>query len=93
MHCQLSTHCAYYAIFIRKNPFLKYFLLLRNKIKLISDNRRILIFFIYNTVLNLDKLKLKEPEKLMNLQIVYQKPNLNQKHIKFFYLLYCIKFR
>ena len=84
MHCHLSTHCAYYAIFIRKNLCLKYFLLLRNKIKIISSVRRILIFFIYYTVLNLDKLKLKEPEKLMNLQIGYQNPNLNQKHTKFF---------
>ena len=67
MHCQLSTHCAYYAIFIRKNPCLKCFLLLRNKKKLISNNRRVLNFFIYYTVLNLDKLKLKEPEKTYEL--------------------------
>ena len=66
MHCQLSTHCAYYAIFIRKNPCLKCFSLLRNK-KLISDNRRILNLFIYFTVLNLYKLKLKEPEKTYEL--------------------------
>ena len=67
MHCQLSTHCAYYAIFILKNPFLKCFLLLRNKKKLISNNRKLLNFFIYYTVLNLDKLKLKEPEKTYEL--------------------------
>ena len=35
--------------------------------KLISNNRRTLNFFIYYTVLNLDKLKLKEPEKTYEL--------------------------
>ena len=39
------------------------FYCLEIKKKLISNNRRILNFFIYYTVLNLDKLKLKEPEK------------------------------
>ena len=67
MHCQLSTHCAYYAIFIRKNPCSNCFLLLRNIKKLVSNNRRILNFFIIYTVLNLDKLKLKEPEKTYEL--------------------------
>ena len=67
MHCQLSKHCAYYAVFIRKSPCLKSFLLLRNKKKLISNCRRILNLFIYYTVLNLDKLKLKEPEKTYEL--------------------------
>ena len=37
------------------------------KKKLISSNRRISNFFIYYTVLNLDKLKLKEPEKTYEL--------------------------
>ena len=43
------------------------FYCLEIKKKLISNNRRILNFFIYYTVLNLDKLKLKEPEKTYEL--------------------------
>ena len=42
-------------------------LLLRNKKKLISNNRRILTFFIYCSVLNLDRFKLKEPGKTYEL--------------------------
>ena len=37
------------------------------KKKYISSSRRILNYFIYYTVLNLDKLKLKEPEKINEL--------------------------
>ena len=41
--------------------------MLKNNKKLIISDRRILIFFIYYTVLNLEKLKLKEPEKTYEL--------------------------
>ena len=40
-----------------------FFFLLGNNKKHISSNRKILYFFVYYTVLNLDKFKLKEPEK------------------------------
>ena len=52
-----------YAIFSRKSLCLNSFFLLRNKIKHISSNGKILCIFIYFTVLSLDKLKLKEPGK------------------------------
>ena len=53
-----------YAIFSRKILCLKCFFLLWNKKKHLSSDGKILYFLIYYTVLNLAKLKLKEPEKI-----------------------------